>query len=663
MEAGKEEKAVRMKISKEKIKKEKIKKGKITESVGFKVFLFLVLALSVLITELSAIAMAWMVNVGAYTESYENYLKEMLGREVASHSDYICYDRTSFPTLVSVEQALELEEQYNNLSFSITRMRDDILYFKSAEMGKGEGLVFQKYFYRATYYTLGTYQDEQYLLTISVDTAFPKEDSLKSIAERAVGLYRYRNVWPTAAAGGLLLVIVSFVWLLCSAGHRRGQEGITPSVLSNLYLDLLTVFFGFGAFVILGFTAMLYDGMGRGSEPVLAFFLALGGMLETVWWTLYLREFALRMKMGKWWKHSLCYTLLRLIGRAVRFLGRGLTALIRGIPGIIHVVAMLMVLTLCEFVGILRWGEAELFACWVFEKLLVVPVILYCALAFEKLRKGSRALARGELSHKLDTKYLVLEFKDQGDNLNRIGEGISKAVEERLQSERLKTELITNVSHDLKTPLTSIINYADLLGSVAEGEEAKREEQIKEYSEVLLRQSGRLKKLLEDLVDISKASTGNLEVVAAPCELGVLLTQVAGEYESRLEEKGLVLHVAKPEEEVRILADGRHLWRVFDNLMNNICKYAQEGSRVYLNMELSGEQVQIIFRNMSKYELNISPQELEERFVRGDASRHMEGSGLGLSIAKSLVELQQGSMEIVTDGDLFKVILKFNILH
>ncbi len=189
--------------------------------------------------------------------------------------------------------------------------------------------------------------------------------------------------------------------------------------------------------------------------------------------------------------------------------------------------------------------------------------------------------------------------------------------------------------------------------------ETAKQARIAEYVQVLLRQSRRMKKLLEDLVEASKATTGNLEVNLEPCEAGVLLSQAVGEYQQRMEEKNLELIVRQTQDSVKIMADGRHLWRVFDNLLNNICKYAQEGSRVYLSMEVKEGRVQIVFRNMSKYPLDIPPQELEERFVRGDKSRHMEGNGLGLSIAGSLIELQNGKMDIVTDGDLFKVILDF----
>ena len=199
-------------------------------------------------------------------------------------------------------------------------------------------------------------------------------------------------------------------------------------------------------------------------------------------------------------------------------------------------------------------------------------------------------------------------------------------------------------------------NAATENGLTAETD-SEKEQRLSEYAEVLLRQSRKLKKLLDDLLEASKATTGNLEVHPEVCDVSVLLSQAAGEYEQRFSDKKLETIVKQPEETVKVMADGRHLWRVFDNLLNNIYKYAQAGSRVYLNVEHDGQDVRIIFRNMSAFPLEMSPEELEERFTRGDKSRHMEGNGLGLSIAKSLTELQNGDMQIVTDGDLFKVVI------
>lgn len=234
------------------------------------------------------------------------------------------------------------------------------------------------------------------------------------------------------------------------------------------------------------------------------------------------------------------------------------------------------------------------------------------------------------------------------------GDTVAESTEERMKSERFKTELITNVSHDIKTPLTSIINYVDLLEK-----EDLHNETAQEYLEVLERQSSRLKKLIEDLIEASKASTGNLPVHLERLEAGIFMTQTVGEFEEKTKAAGLDLVIEKPETPVYIMADSRHFWRVIDNLMNNICKYAQSGTRVYINLEVKEAQVSITFRNTSKYPLNISSDELMERFVRGDASRNTEGSGLGLSIANSLMDLMGGTFRLYVDGDLFKVVLGF----
>jgi signal transduction histidine kinase len=230
------------------------------------------------------------------------------------------------------------------------------------------------------------------------------------------------------------------------------------------------------------------------------------------------------------------------------------------------------------------------------------------------------------------------------------------AVEDRMKSERMKTELITNVSHDIKTPLTSIINYASLIGQAPDGPD------VPEYSQVLLRQSEKLKRLIDDLVEASKASTGNLDVLLSPCDASVFLTQAAGEYEEKLQAADLTLVTKQPEKELRIMADGRRMWRIFDNLMNNICKYAQPGTRVYLSLEEKDGKALISFKNTSREALDISEAELMERFTRGDASRTTEGNGLGLSIAGSMAELQGGKLSLTVDGDLFKAVLTFPLI-
>lgn len=286
--------------------------------------------------------------------------------------------------------------------------------------------------------------------------------------------------------------------------------------------------------------------------------------------------------------------------------------------------------------------------------------VVYTALCFKKLKEGGKHLADGDLNFHIDKKGLFMDLSEHADDLNSIGQGMTKAVDEKMKSERFKTELITNVSHDIKTPLTSIINYVDLLQK-----EGIDSEKSAEYLEVIDRQSQRLKKLTADIVEASKAATGNIKMQLAPCNVGVLMTQVMGEYEEKAEAAGLKLVLDLPDEEennIMILADGRKMWRIFDNLMNNICKYSQEGTRVYQSLEVKDGRAVIIYRNTSRDELNITGEELTERFVRGDKARNTEGSGLGLSIAKNLTELQDGIFEIKIDGDLFKVAMMFEMM-
>lgn len=492
----------------------------------------------------------------------------------------------------------------------------------------------------------------EYVFRVFFDPEFPIEDDIRQTYVFTVTMYELRYAAIGLLAGSVLLFFVCFVFLLCSAGHRNGREGIVPGVLTGIHFDVLTAA---TVFLISFLYEIVYRAVNSGGAAELfsLIFCLTGGILAMFW----LMDFAIRLKLGKWWRHTLIYVVLKGLWRGLNFLAKGLWELLKGIPMVMTTVIIYLGICILEFFGCLLFMEAEGVVLWGIEKLVLLLVVLYLALTGKKLLKASGELAAGKEAYRVDTSRMVGAFKEQGENLNSLGQGISIAVAERMRSEHLKTELITNVSHDLKTPLTSIINYADLIC-----QEETDNPKIKEYSEVLLRQSGRLKKLLEDLVEASKATTGNLEVNLTPCEVGVLLTQAVGEYQQKMEEKGLELRAVQPEAPVRILADGRHLWRVFENLLNNICKYAQENSRVYLSVEQREDKVYIIFRNMSKYALDISPEELEERFVRGDKSRHMEGNGLGLSIAKSLTELQNGKLSIVIDGDLFKVTLTFDAL-
>ena len=511
-------------------------------------------------------------------------------------------------------------------------------------------------------------RNKRIVVTLTANPSLPKEDEYALIYHQAEQLYDNRNVIPVVCCVGTVLALLCFIFLLCSAGHKNGREGITPSAIHEIHLDVYTVVVAVGAFTGL-YLAFGWIGMNQSMINLIVLVVLFAA--EVIWCTLYFMELAIRLKMGKWWQNTILYRVFRFFGRFCKRVFRGIVKLILGIPMVWRTALLCLAVCVAEFFGLMLFynNTDVLLFFWAIEKFILCGAITFVALMCKELQEGSEALANGDLNYKLDTSHMVLSFKEHGENLNRIGEGISAAVEQRMKSEHLKTELITNVSHDIKTPLTSIINYADLIGKEVSGDvkdtgdgagtetAQEREQHISEYAEVLLRQSQKLKKLLDDLLEASKATTGNLEVHPEVCDVSVLLSQAVGEYEQRFSEKKLETIVKQPEETVKVMADGRHLWRVFDNLLNNIYKYAQAGSRVYLNVEHDGQNANIIFRNMSAYPLEMSPEELEERFTRGDRSRHMEGNGLGLSIAKSLTELQKGDMEIVTDGDLFKVVI------
>ena len=287
----------------------------------------------------------------------------------------------------------------------------------------------------------------------------------------------------------------------------------------------------------------------------------------------------------------------------------------------------------------------------------VYALCLYAAYAIRVLQKSGEELSRGNLSYKTDTRKLRSVFREQAENLNAIGDGMEAAVAEKMKSEHFKTELITNVSHDIKTPLTSIINYADLLSKEELSGKAR------EYTEILLRQSARLKKLTEDLVEASKATTGNLPCNPERLSVCQIVRQSLGEYEERLEAAGLQVRTTIPEGDLYAMVDGRLLWRVLENLYSNTTKYALSGTRVYLVVTEDDGRVCVSMKNISREPLTVDGEELTERFVKGDASRSSEGSGLGLNLARSLVELQHGTFRVTCDGDLFRCDISFAIVE
>ncbi|MCR4634587.1 MAG: HAMP domain-containing histidine kinase [Erysipelotrichaceae bacterium] len=464
-------------------------------------------------------------------------------------------------------------------------------------------------------------------------------------------IYKLRYAVFYILAVSVLILIISFISLMCVSGRRK-QEGLFPGPLHKIPFDLLVAVW----IAILFIGILLIGEVFRFDLMQLLFALILGVFFIASFIGLCM-SFAVRIKAKDLISTSFTYRflektilVLRMILKLIGRLLSGLTELIKAIPLSWKVLSVFTLISLAELVFFENRAEWM----WLLTKTVLFLALTYLCLCMHKLLKSGENLAGGDLSYHVDTGKMILDLKRHGDDLNSIASGMAIAVDERMKSERMKTELITNVSHDIKTPLTSIINYADLI--------AKQEDvsdTVKEYTDVLVRQSKRLKRLLEDLVEASKAASGSLEVELSPCDASIFIDQCVGEYEERLKQNDLTLIAVKPQERVEILADPRRMQRVFDNLMNNICKYSLPSTRVYLSLEKNDGQAIISFKNTSKDQLNISPEELLERFKRGDSSRNSEGNGLGLSIAKSLTELQNGTLDLSIDGDLFKITLSF----
>ncbi len=442
----------------------------------------------------------------------------------------------------------------------------------------------------------------------------------------------------------ILLIFVLGAYLVSAAGHGNASDELYLSFIDKIPYDIML------ALIPCAFIPVSMVWAGQRFYGV----LGCGAVAFIVPILLYTT--AARIKVGGLFKNTVCYRLMKLLFKGVKKLVKAMGRCIRVLWNNLNLygkyLGVFILVAALEAFSILCGAFGAFAVVWVLEKLAFGAILIIVCINLSKLKDAGKRIAGGEIDYEVNTEKMLGEFKQHGDNLNSIQSGISNAVSESLKSEHMKTELITNVSHDLKTPLTSIINYVDLLKK-----EKLDNETATEYIEVLDRQSARLKKLIQDLIDASKASTGNVDVTLEKMGVQVIINQVLAEFEDKLAKRG-IRAIVKCEEEYYVMADGRLLWRVMENLINNIEKYALDNSRVYVDVEnCKNGYVSVTFKNISQDELNITGEELMERFVRGDRSRNTEGSGLGLSIARSLMELQKGQIEIIVDGDLFKVVL------
>ena len=462
--------------------------------------------------------------------------------------------------------------------------------------------------------------------------------------------YHNRYTFIIFAVISLVLSIVIYSYLFISVGHLNNQADIKVAPFNNIPIDVLSVIVLF-----VYYCAMLFFSEYYTLVEIIVFCFIVPAILYfvTLW---YLMSFVVQSKAKTLFKHTFIYWLIKKIsklGNVIKHIYKNLKTTYK----VLFVIGIFWSFILI-FMGVNVYDNKNLILGFIFISAVETLIIIFCAIAFQRVKQGGEKIVSGDLENKIDTTYMFGDIKDFADSLNNINLGLQSAIDDKMKSERFKTELITNVSHDIKTPLTSIVNYVDLIKK-----EECENEKIKEYIDVLDRQSIRLKKLIEDLVEASKASTGNLSVELDKCNLSLLMNQAIGEFYEKLELNNLQVIQSQENQDIYIMADGRRLWRVIDNLLNNICKYAMSGTRVYIDLKRKNDKAIVTFRNISNTPISLSSEELTERFVRGDRSRNTEGSGLGLSIAKSLTELQGGSFAVSADGDLFKVVLSFGIIN
>lgn len=494
------------------------------------------------------------------------------------------------------------------------------------------------------------YNDEL-TISCSIPYALTAHDDIYLRVSKMETLAGMRYVIIVIALASLLFLIASFIFVICSAGYSDRFEGLHLSLFDKapFELHLICTALLAGAAIWIYYELVYYS---LEVWMVLAIVLAMVAAAALAFIIL-IYTISARCKAGKLFHYTIIFGSVILLFRGIRYFFANLKYSWK----VVLVFAAASIYDLF-FVAMIMSFQSELaIAMWLLGKLILGTALIIYAIGLGRIKEGCKKISEGKTDFVLNNTYLPPDLKSLATDINSIGNGIQLAVDERTKSERLKTELITNVSHDLKTPLTSIVNYVDILSK-----EDIKPDTAKEYVGVLVRQSQRMKKLIDDLVEASKASSGAIAVNAQRLDMSLLITQAVTEFDERLEKSRLTPITSLPDEPVRVMVDGRLMWRVFDNLLGNICKYAQPETRVYISETIIGDKVIVTFKNISRYALNISSDELMERFVRGDSSRHTEGSGLGLSIARSLCNLQKVGFSIAIDGDLYKAQLTFDRL-
>lgn len=549
--------------------------------------------------------------------------------------------------------------------------RDYLIYYPDSLVFTGNTFLSEKEIYGYVGENQYTYPDSVHVW-IGVDTSYSaRGDAFYD----AVSLYN--RIVPNVGRIIALAAFLALCWLgigiylTVTVGGPVNEEGILrTNRFDRLWTELLVILaavLGYGGYR--GFLSVMnmvvnvdkegFGGLGMPVSELLQYgVFALYGVYLSLAMSLVWYSLVHRYKAAVLWKGSLLYHIIEGLKKIVRFMLRHRNSVI----SILLPYNLYLFTNLAGVVAAYRlWMRQRSFSVAALAGIIifngVIGVIMFRSNAERKeIVDAIRRIRDGEVDYKIDVESLHGSSRELADAVNNIGEGIGKAVTTSMKDEKMKTDLITNVSHDIKTPLTSIINYVDLLKRLRIEDDTARG-----YIEILDSKSQRLKQLTDDLVEASKISSGNIVLNRERLNLTELLNQGIGEFSEKLEENDLQVIFESSNKPGFIYADSRRMWRIVENLMTNVCKYALAGTRIYIDIAVENGRVEASMKNISRQQMNISPEELTERFIRGDSARSTEGSGLGLSIAQSLTRVQGGEFEIYLDGDLFKVTLSFPV--
>lgn len=460
-----------------------------------------------------------------------------------------------------------------------------------------------------------------------------------------------------ALALSAVIIIIMLSLITINAGMRENESGeVEPGFIDKIPFDICLLFLVIVvviAWVIMGLTMAGDVGMVLNNVIILILFVALILILMT-----FLQTLSVRVKMGKLYKNTLVYMVIRKFKRKTprklrKRIFKEISFFKKMCIGIaLYIIVEAAILLAMVYLGII----GEVFApmsvlgmflvVWALSRLILIPIIAMIAINLNYIKEEGQRLAEGVLGDEIAGKLTIASFRAHGKNLDQIKREINKAMEQEIKSERLKTELITNVSHDIKTPLTSIVSYVDILRR-----EETTEEEREKYLEILSRHTKNLNILLDELIEASKISSGNIEIELSRISMNIIISQTVEEFADKLEKNALLPRISMPDDDVYVMGDGRWIWRILSNLLNNACKYAAPDTDVEIDLEAVDGKAILRIINEAKSEITVDAQELTERFVRGDSSRHTEGSGLGLSITKILAELQDAQLEVEVDGE------------